>query len=157
VTRLALKTYCQRELALLDVPIPLAVLIQRPKQVEAGEQAVVIIEVAASKEGRYTLDRPLGQKRIDHQLHLDVYWVTAEEQAGGAAFDGLLEQIDAVFRQAVLPVPLRDPDSGLASTLVWIGEDIDTQVLPPLLDAALEGLVVLCAEKTLQVREQVVG
>lgn len=144
-------------MALLDVPVPCAIVTQRPRQIEVGEQAVVVINVAESKEGRFALSRGAGRKEIVHQVRLDIYWIAADDQQGGAAFDGLLEQIDAIFRAVAIPAAIADPDSGSQSVIVWIGEEITTTVDEPLLDETLQGLVVFAARKTLAVTEHVTG
>jgi hypothetical protein len=113
--------------------------------------------VAESKERRLTLSRGAGRKEVVHQVRLDVYWIAADEQQGGAAFDDLLEQIDGIFRAVAIPVAIADPDSGGQSVLLWIGEEITTIVDEPLLDESLQGHVVFAAQKTLAVTEHVVG
>lgn len=157
MSRLAIKTYCRRVMALLDVPVPCAVMTQRPREIAVGEQAVVAINVPESKERRFTLSRGAGRKEIIHQVRLDIYWIAADEQQGGQAFDDLLEQIDAMFRGATIPANIADPDSGAQSVILWIGEEIATTVEEPLLDESLQGLVVFTAQKTLAVTEHLSG
>lgn len=157
MSRLAVKSYCRQALALLDVPVPCVVVTQRPRQIAVGEQAVIAVSVAESKERRFTLSRGAGRKEIVHQVRLDVYWIAADEQRGGVAFDDLLEQIDGIFRATTIPVAIADPDSGGQSVIVWIGEEITTIVDEPLLDESLQGLVAFTAQKTLAVTEHVVG
>jgi hypothetical protein len=157
VSRLAVKSFCRQALALLDVPVPCAVVTQRPRQIDVGEQAVVAINVAESKERRFTLSRGAGRKEIVHQVRLDIYWIAADDERGGAAFDDLLEQIDAIFRAVAIPAAIADPDSGGQSVIVWIGEEIATTVEEPLLDETVQGLVVFTAQKTLAVTEHVTG
>jgi hypothetical protein len=157
MTRLAVKAYCRQAMALLDVPVPCAVLTQRPREIAVGEQAVIAIGVPESNERRFTLSRGAGRKEIAHQVRLDIYWVAADEQQGGEAFDDLLEQIDGIFRAVTIPVAISDPDSGSQSVIVWIGEALATTVDEPLLDESLQGLVVFSARKTLAVTEHVVG
>ncbi|GEM_PF-6024082 len=150
MSRFAIKAYCRQQMALLDVPAPCAVLTQRPKEIEVGEQAVIVVNVPESKERRYTLNRGFGRKQIEHR-------VAADAQAGGQAFDSLLEQIDGIFRAVVIPANVSDPDSGGQSVIVWIGEEIDTTVEEPLLDESLQGMVVFSAQKQLAVTEHVAG
>ncbi|HEY8744820.1 MAG TPA: hypothetical protein VIU62_17155 [Chloroflexota bacterium] len=157
MSRLAVKAYCRQAMALLDVPVPCVVVTQRPREIAVGEQAVITINVPESKERRLTLSRGAGRKEISHQVRLDIYWIAADEQQGGAAFDDLLEQIDGIFRTVTIPVAISDPDSGSQSVLVWIGEDLTTSVAEPLLDESLQGLVVFTAQKTLAVTEHVMG
>lgn len=157
MSRLAIKHYCRQQLALLDVPAPCAVLTQRPKEIEVGEQAVIVVNVPESKERRYTLNRGFGRKQIEHRVRLDVYWVAADAQTGGQAFDGLLEQIDGIFRTVVIPANISDPDSGGQSVIVWIGEEIDSAIEEPLLDETLQGMVVFSAQKQLAVTEHIGG
>jgi hypothetical protein len=157
MSRLAIKEYCRQQLALLDVPVPCAVLVQRPKEIEVGEQAVMVVQVPETKERRLTASRGVGRKELLHRVRLDLYWLAADEQAGGRAFDGLLEQVDAIFRSAAIPAAVSDPDTGAASVVVWIGEEIETTVEEPLLDESLAGLVVFAAQKTLPVTEHLVG
>ena len=52
MSRLAVKTYCRQAMALLDVPVPCAVVTQRPREIAVGEQAVIAINVPESKERR---------------------------------------------------------------------------------------------------------
>lgn len=157
MSRSAIKAYCQRQLALLDIPVPCAVVTQRPKEIAVGEQAVVAIGVATSHEKRFTLSRGAGRKQVEHQVRLDIYWVAADEQQGGEAFDDLLEQIDTIFRGVPIPANIQDPDSGAQSVILWIGEEIETAVDEPLLDESLQGLVVFTAMKTLAVTEHLTG
>lgn len=157
MSRLAVKSYCRQAMALLDVPVPCAIVTQRPRQIAVGEQAVIAVTVAESKERRLTPSRGAGRKEVVHQVRLDVYWIAADEQQGGAAFDDLLEQIDGIFRAVTIPVTIADPDSGGQSVILWIGEEITTVVDEPLLDETLQGLVVFAAQKTLAVTEHVVG
>ena len=157
MTRLAIKAYCRQAMALLDVPVPCAVLTQRPREITVGEQAVIAIGVPESKERRFTASRGAGRKEIAHRVRLDIYWVAADEQQGGEAFDDLLEQIDGIFRAVAIPSAISDPDSGSQSVIVWIGEELTTTVEEPLLDESLQGLVVFAAQKTLAVTEHVVG
>lgn len=157
MSRLAIKTYCRQAMALLDVPVPCAVVTQRPREIAVGEQAVIAINVPESKERRYTLSRGTGRKEISHQVRLDIYWVAADEQQGGTAFDDLLAQIDGIFRTLPIPVDIRDPESGSQSVILWIGEEMTTSVQEPLLDESLQGLVVFTAQKTLAVTEHVSG
>ncbi len=157
MSRPAVKAFCRQAMALLDVPVPCAVVTQRPRQIEVGEQAVITIQVAESKERRFTLSRGAGRKEIVHQVRLDIYWLAADEQQGGAAFDDLLEQIDGIFRTVTIPAAISDPDSGSQSVIVWIGEEVATAVEEPLLDESLQGLVVFTAQKTLAVTEHLTG
>ena len=157
MSRLAIKEFCRRQMALLDVPAPCAVLTQRPKAIGVGEQAVIVVGVPASKEERLTLGRGSGRKRVDHQVRLDVYWLAADEQDGGDEFDGLLEQIDGIFRSVTIPAGVQDPATGASSVVVWIGEEIETAVDEPVLDGSLQGLVGFSARKTLLVTEHVTG
>ncbi|MGI8915207.1 MAG: hypothetical protein ACR2JY_15715 [Chloroflexota bacterium] len=157
MSRPAVKAFCRQAMALLDVPVPCAVVTQRPRQIEVGEQAVITIQVAESKERRFTLSHGAGRKEIVHQVRLDIYWLAADEQQGGAAFDDLLEQIDGIFRTVTIPTAISDPDSGSQSVIVWIGEEVATAVEEPLLDESLQGLVVFTAQKTLAVTEHLTG
>ena len=157
MSRLAVKAYCRQAMALLDVPVPCVVVTQRPREIAVREQAVITINVPESKERRFTLSRGAGRKEISHQVRFDIYWIAADEQQGGAAFDDMLEQIDGIFRTVTIPVAISDPDSGSQSVLVWIGEELTTSVAEPLLDESLQGLVVFTAQKTLAVTEHVTG
>ncbi|MCL5947421.1 MAG: hypothetical protein M1298_05340, partial [Chloroflexi bacterium] len=64
MTRLAVKTFCQQQLALLDVPVPCAVLTQRPREVSVGTQAVLIVTLPEGKEERFAGPRPQGRKQV---------------------------------------------------------------------------------------------
>lgn len=157
MTRLAVKSYCERLLALLDVPVPCAVLTQRPREISVGEQAVLLIALPASKEERFAGPRPAGRKQVTHRVALDVYWVAADDQQGGESFDQLLEQIDALFRGATMPAAVRDPQSGTESQIVFIAEEIETAVNEPQLIEQLEGYIVFTAQKMVQVVEHTTG
>jgi len=157
MSRLAVKAFCRETMALLDVPVPCAVLEQRPKSIPVGEQAVIVVAIDHSKETRFTMPRVTGNKSIIHQMRLDLFWVAADEQTGGAAFDELLEQVDGLFRSAPMPRDLTDPQSGATSRLLFVGEDIETTVQEPLLDESLQGLVVFTASKIIQTTELVQG
>ena len=157
MSRLAVKAYVEQQLAGLSIPVACTVLRQRPKTVEVGEQAVIVVDVAMSRERRYTIPRGVGRKQVDHQVRLDVYWLAADEQQGGDDFDALLEQIDAIFRAAAIPADATDPETSDTSQIVFIGEDIDTEAEPPLTDESLQGLVAFAARKTLAVVEHIVG
>jgi len=157
MSRLAVKDYFRRQMALLDIPVPCAVLNQRPKEIAVGDQAVIVINIAHSKEVRFTMPRTTGNKKIDHQVRLDLFWVSSDEQDGGNAFDQLLEQVDGIFRAAPMPESLTDPESGAPSTLLFVGEDIETAVNEPLLDESLLGMVVFTATKIVLATELTQG
>lgn len=156
MSRLAVKAFVAQQLALLDIPVPLTVLTQRPKEVEVGIHAVVVIELPETKEMRLTLGRPNGSKKVEHRVSLGIYWMGVDPTTGDR-FDELLDQMDDILRTTTIPVTLTDPQSGSKSQLVWIGEEIETRVHEPLLDESLEGLIVYSAEKTYAVWEQVTG
>ena len=157
MSQLAVKRFCRRQLALLDVPVQAAVFSQRPRQVAVGDQAVVVITIPQSRERRLTLSRGAGRKAIVHQVRLDIYWLATDEQDGGRQFDGLLARLDQLFRATPLPAALSDPESGEQSVLTAVGEEIDTRLEPPLLDEQGEGLVAFTAEKLLTITEHVTG
>ncbi len=157
MTRLAVKGYCQEQLALLDVPVSCAVLAQRPREIAAAEQAVIIVTLPESREERFTAPRLAGRKQVTYGVGLEVYWVAADDQAGGAAFDQLLDQIDQRFRLAALPAAVQDPQSGEPSQIVFIAEEIATAVEEPLLVEELQGYIVFTARKTVQVVEHLTG
>ena len=157
MSRLAVKAYMAQQLALLDVPVPLTVLTQRPKETEVGEKAVIVIAIESTREQRFTVPRGGGSKKLLHKVRCDLYWMASEPDVGGNAFDQLLDQVDGIVRAVTLPVTLADPQSGAASNLFLIGEDIETSVNEPLLDASLEGYVVFSASKTYDCWEAVQG
>ena len=157
MSQLAVKLYAQQQLALLDVPVQAAVFSQRPKQVAVGDQAVVVITCPESRERRLTVTRGSGRKEVVHRLRLEVYWVAADEQTGGRAFDTLLWQLDNLFRSVAIPAAVSDPESGEASVVLFIGEAIETTLHEPVLDEAPQGLVAFSAEKVLTVTEHVTG
>ncbi|MCL4545104.1 MAG: hypothetical protein M1118_10990 [Chloroflexi bacterium] len=157
MSRLAVKEYCRQQLALLDVPVPCVVLAQRPREIAAAEQAVIIVTLPESREERFTAPRLFGRKQVTYGAGLEIYWVAADDQAGGTAFDQLLDQIDQYFRLAALPVAIRDPQSGEESQIVFIAEEIATAVEEPLLVEELQGYIVFTARKTVQVVEHTTG
>lgn len=157
MSRLGVKAYVADQLAGLSLPVECTVLRQRPKAIEVGEQAVIVVDVARSQERRYTIPRGAGRKQVDHQVRLDLYWLAADEQQGGDDFDTLLEQVDAIFRAVALPADALDPETSDTSQIVFIGEQIDTETDQPLLDESLQGLVAFSARKTLAVIEHIVG
>jgi hypothetical protein len=157
VSQAAVKQFCAAQLALLDAPVQTAVYSQRPKQVTVGEQAVVVVTIADSREARFAPPRGAGRKIVVHRVRLDLYWLAADEQQGGAAFDALLQQVQARFRTASLPASLSDPATGEESVLVWIGEEIETTLNEPLLDETAEGLATFSAELVLPATEHVEG
>ena len=157
MSALAVKTYVQQQMALLDVPVLCQVFSQRPKEVAVGETAVIIVTIPQSREKRFTLNRGYGRKQVDHTVRLDIYWVAADEQQGGQWFDGLLWQIDHIFRGVTIPVDIADPDNGEQTVILFIGEDIETRLDAPLLDESVQGVVAFTAEKTLTVTEHLTG
>lgn len=161
---LAVKEYVAAQLALLDVPVLASVWSQRPKQVTVGEQTVVIVTCPQSRERRLTGARARqgaptsgGLKQIEHTIRLDVYWIAADEQAGGRWFDTLLDLLDQTYRAVTLPAALTDAETGGQSSISVLGEQIDTQREEPQLDESAEGVVAFTATKTLQVTEYVQG
>lgn len=156
MSELAVKLYVQQQLALLDVPVDARVFSHRPKEVEIGEQAVVVITIPRSREKRLTIPRGQGAKRIDHEVRLHCYMLHDDEQAGGRMFDGLKWQIDRQFRTALIPVVISDPDSGEQSGIVLIGEEIETRTEEPQMEAEF-GTAIFYAEVTLSVWENVQG
>lgn len=156
MSELAVKLYVQQQLALLDVPVDARVFSHRPKEVEVGEQAVVVITIRRSREKRFTLSRPAGSKRVDHDVCLYLYMLHDDEQAGGRMFDGLKWQIGRQFRAATIPVSISDPDNGEQSGIMFVGEDIDTRTEEPQVEAEL-GTTIFYAEMTLAVAEIVTG
>lgn len=157
MSQAAIKAFCAAQLALLDTPVQTAVYSQRPKQVTVGEQAVVVITIADSRETRFAPPRGAGRKVVVHRVRLDLFWLAADEQQGGTAFDALLQQVQARFRSLSLPVDLNDPATGEASVLVWIGEEIEMTLNEPLLDESAAGLAAFSAELVLPATEHLEG
>lgn len=164
MSALAVKEYVRQQLAALDVPVLASVWSQRPKQVPVGEQTVIVITDPDAREARLAGPRAQagnpqsgGAKTVTHRVRLDVYWVAADEQAGGRWFDTLLELIAQTFRGVALPAALTDPDTGAQSALALIGEEMETHRLEPELDQSVEGLVAFTAEVTLTAVEYVQG
>lgn len=164
MSALAVKTWVAQQLSSLDVPVLASVWSQRPKQVAVGDQTVVIVTCPETRESRLTGPRARagvptsgGLKSLIRRVRLDVYWVAADEQAGGRAFDTLLETLVGVYRAVALPAALVDPDTGAQSSVGLIGEDMETRMEEPEQDRSQEGLVAFAAELTLTVVEYVQG
>ena len=153
----AIKTYVQQQTALLDVPVTCEIFAQRPKEVEVGQNAIIVVNVPQSREKRLTMPRTYGQKVIEHQVSLVVYWVSDDEQTGGQYFDGLLWQIDHIFRTTAIQATITDPDNGEQSVLDFVGENIDTRVDAPEFAGEDQSVVVFAAEKVLLLSERLVG
>jgi hypothetical protein len=157
MSRLAVKSYVAAQFASLNVPGNCTVCYEDPKVEEVVTQALLVIRILRSRETRYTMPRLTGNKKIEHEVSVTVNWITDDEQAGGRIFDAVLEQLDGFMRAAPLPADLTDPDSGLPSRLLFAGETIETEVVPPEQADSQLGAVVFGALKLYNLTELVQG
>lgn len=157
MTRLAVKSYVAAQLQSLNVPGNCTVCYEDPKVEEVVTQALIVIRILRSKEVRFTMSRGTGNKKIEHEVTVTINWITDDEQAGGRIFDAVLEQLDGFMRASPLPADLMDPDSGLPSRLLFAGETIETEVVPPEQADSQLGAVVFGALKLYTVTELVQG
>ncbi len=161
MSRLAVKAFCEKQLATLAEPMACNVLKYRPKQVTFGEDvALVLVDDPETEETPLVIVLgPIGQQ-VEHRVRLEIYWASADEEKGATLFDALLERIDQLFRKALKsagggtnPMAVVCPETGAQSTITEIGKRITTHQDSAVLDEEPQGLVAFTAEKTLVVKE----
>ena len=168
MSRLAVKHFCaSRVLADLDQPMPCLIYEHRPKQTEYGENlAVIAIVIPDTDEQQKTLTVGPKLRQVVHGVRLDIYWESADAEQGGVTFDALLEVIDERFRHAMDDtklLPIKDPETGAPSTIVFVATSIRTTVEEPVIvqqegaSTLTEGLVAYEAHKLIAVTEYLQG
>lgn len=162
MTRLAVKAYVKGLLDDPDLvyPMPVEVMIHRPKYANVGGSASIIVYLSEERERRESLPRGTGSKRIDDSVVLAITWATDDADLGGQQFDSLLTLIDQTVRAVGFShgsLLLTDPESGEESALFSIGEDIRTTFYLPQTvgDDLSTGLMLFMAEKELSVIEMI--
>lgn len=162
MTRLAVKAYVKDLLDDTSLVYPMLVetVIQRPKYVNVGGAASIIVYLAEERERRVALPRGSGAKQIDDSIVLAITWATDDAELGGQQFDGLLALIDQVVRAVDFStgaILLTDPETGEESALFAIGEEIKTTFYLPQTvgDELSTGLMLFMAEKELSVVEMI--
>lgn len=137
MTLLAVKSYVATQAALIPltgITIWTAVHAyrQRPKREKAGHTCIAVVGDLRRVEERTSMPRGLAEKEAVYELDLLLYATHSDEQAGGDAFDTLVENAAAFYRSLTPGNPtLVDAVTGVTSYLTHIGERQEVEMLLP--------------------------
>jgi len=118
---------------------------------------IVHIWGGVSDEKRRTMTRPVGNKSISYEIDLWIYFAEElDDSLSDSLFPVILDTIALKLRTMTMPLTITDPNTGVSSNIVSIGEDMKTDYAPARTNTN-QSFMIYMARMVLDIDEWVTG